>query len=241
MANNKRRRQRQDEAAASPKPKKDREEPVEDWIDALAKKASSTEHVVSKVERIGRRLAKKRRRDERNPVSLSSPKDESYEKETGIVSGHNMENDLISQTRLRILADRLRIYQQRSSNGKPSRSQASPRCDYQSKKNSKTKWNENGIQPRRNDYGGIGLARPSLFLPLDDPSFIPKVEEEFAEHVPGFFGKQRTKAMKKQLNGQMLWRQLKEKRIDNSKVGGKKLAGMSPDERVEALLKAGVI
>jgi hypothetical protein len=80
-----------------------------------------------------------------------------------------------------------------------------------------------------------------MFLSLRDPSFVPKLEEEFAEHVPGFFGKQKTKAMKKQLDGNMLWRQLAAKRTTEDRVGGKKLSTMSPDERVEAMLKAGMI
>ena len=105
-------------------------------------------------------------------------------------------------------------------------------------------------KPRKKDYGGLGLARPSLLIDLRDVSFIPKLEEEFAEHVPGFFGKQRTKAMKKQLDGNMLWRRLADKRKGNKfgckhdlniKVDGKKLSEMSPDERVEAMIKLDMI
>ena len=113
------------------------------------------------------------------------------------------------------------------------------------------------IQPRKKDYGGLGLARPSLLLELRDISFIPKLEEEFAEHVVGFFGKQRTKAMKKQLDGDMLWRQLrlangkndgkkkgqkgKTKHDLNVRVDGKKLCDMDPDERVEAMIRLDMI
>jgi len=108
------------------------------------------------------------------------------------------------------------------------------------------KWDANTVQPRRRDYAGIGLARPSLFLPLDDPSFVPRLEEEFREHVPGFFGKQKTKAMKKQLNKNMLWRRmLDSKHKGNNGKGldadGKKISNMTPDERVEAMIKAGII
>eukprot|EP00978_Attheya_sp_CCMP212_P009102 scaffold21426_cov57-Attheya_sp.AAC.2 len=42
------------------------------------------------------------------------------------------------------------------------------------------------MQPRKRDYGGLGLARPTLFLSLRDPSFLPLLQQEFAEHVPGF-------------------------------------------------------
>ena len=116
---------------------------------------------------------------------------------------------------------------------------------------------DDAIQPRKKDYGGLGLARPSLLLELRDVSFIPKLEEEFAEHVSGFFGKQRTKAMKKQLDGDMLWRRLandkggktksgkkgqKGKKHDlNISVDGKKLCDMTPDERVEAMIRLDLI
>jgi hypothetical protein len=103
-------------------------------------------------------------------------------------------------------------------------------------------------KPRKKDYGGLGLARPSLLIDLRDVSFIPKLEEEFAEHVAGFFGKQRTKAMKKQLDGNMLWRRLADKKGGkqgnqnlNIKVDGKKLKDMTPDERVEAMIKLDMI
>ena len=112
---------------------------------------------------------------------------------------------------------------------------------------------ENWFQPRRSNYGGIGLARPSLFIPLDDPSWQAKLEEEFSEHVTGFYGKQRTKAMKKQLDGQMLWRQLQKQKLTGSSklispknpnqiaISGRKLSNLKPDERVEALIRAGYI
>jgi hypothetical protein len=77
------------------------------------------------------------------------------------------------------------------------------------------------LQPRNRDYNGQGLARPSLYLPLNDATFIPRLEEEFAEHIPGFFGKAKTAAVKKQKEGEMLWRKrLEEKQKEES--GGKK-------------------
>jgi hypothetical protein len=108
---------------------------------------------------------------------------------------------------------------------------------------------ENWFQPRQTNYGGMGLARSSLFIALDDPSWQPKLEEEFVEHIPGFYGKQRTKAMKKQLDGQMLWRQLQQQKLTGQfssttktqKMNGKKLSLMNPDERVDTLLRAGYI
>jgi hypothetical protein len=52
--------------------------------------------------------------------------------------------------------------------------------------------NSKELQPRIRDYNGQGLVRPSLYLPLNDVSFVPKLEMEFAEHVEGFFGKAKT-------------------------------------------------
>jgi hypothetical protein len=112
---------------------------------------------------------------------------------------------------------------------------------------------ETWFQPRRSNYGGIGLARPSLLIALDDPSWQAKLEEEFLEHIPGFYGKQRTKAMKKQLDGQMLWRQLQKQKLTGQTtsksqknpnqfaISGKKLSNLNPDERVEAMIRAGYI
>jgi hypothetical protein len=103
--------------------------------------------------------------------------------------------------------------------------------------------NEMNIQPQPSDYNGIGLARKSLYLPLQDPSHIPKLEEEFKEHIPGFFGKQRTKAMKRQLDGNMLWRKLADHK--QNKKGGpgipKKFEHLSPDQRVQAMIDAGML
>jgi len=102
-------------------------------------------------------------------------------------------------------------------------------------------------QPRKSDYGGIGLARASLWIDLQDPSHQPKLVEEFQEHVPGFFGKQRTKAMKKQLDGNMLWRQLlqqkkqQQQQDSSGSTSKKKKKEKSPNERVEAMIQAGVL
>eukprot|EP00978_Attheya_sp_CCMP212_P039057 scaffold199505_cov27-Attheya_sp.AAC.1 len=99
------------------------------------------------------------------------------------------------------------------------------------------------MQPRKRDYGGLGLARPTSCLSLRDPSFLPLLQQEFAKHEPGFFRKQRTNAMKKQLDGNMLWCQLqKQKTQHGSKTfSGKKLSDITPDERVEAMIKLGAI
>ena len=105
-----------------------------------------------------------------------------------------------------------------------------------SKKRKRGKWSEESIQPRRSDYSGIGLARVSMYIEFIDPSYFPKLEEEFREHIPGFFGKQRTKAMKRQTDGNMLWRRLADEK--KKKGNNKKFKGMSADERVQAMLDA---
>lgn len=105
-----------------------------------------------------------------------------------------------------------------------------------SKKRKRGKWSEESIQPLRSDYSGIGLARMSMYIQFVDPSYFPKLEEEFKEHIPGFFGKQRTKAMKKQIDGNMLWRRLADEKKKNGNT--KKFKNMSADERVQAMIDA---
>ena len=80
------------------------------------------------------------------------------------------------------------------------------------------------LQPRVRDYNGQGLVRPSLYIPLDDPAFVPKLEMEFEEHVAGFFGKSKKKAAKK--DEDMLWRRClkakEEEEEGGTMMGGKK-------------------
>ena len=100
----------------------------------------------------------------------------------------------------------------------------------------KIKITDSAIQPQKGSYGGIGLARSTYYLPFDDPSFRAKLEEEFFEHIDGFYGKQRTKAMKKQLDKDMLW-----KRLLREKKGIPDDKGMkfSSDMKVKAIIDAG--
>ena len=46
-----------------------------------------------------------------------------------------------------------------------------------------------GLQPDRKAYGGLGYAKHSTFLELDDPTFADKFQQLWDEHVPGFSGK----------------------------------------------------
>jgi len=121
----------------------------------------------------------------------------------------------------------------KTGNKKAPRTSYTNKDSVSSKKSRKRKWSEDSIQPRRSDYSGIGLARISMYIQFADPSFFPKLEEEFQEHIPGFFGKQRTKAMKRQTDGNMLWRRLANEKKNNSK----KFKGMSTDDRVQAMIE----
>ncbi len=104
------------------------------------------------------------------------------------------------------------------------------------------------LQPRVRDYNGQGLVRPSLYIPFNDPSFKPKVEMEFEEHIPGFFGKAKQKAAKKQSDQNMLWKRcLKAKQLaeDGSSTRSTKRRkakrGVGVEDRVEGLTRRGVM
>jgi hypothetical protein len=234
-----------------------------DWITALAKKATSIDDasnkplVSSKAERIERRAAKKRRRQERKQQQSTAEShrnteednnvwerpDEPKQSAAAISSHHRTAMNRQSRECMKELESTLHgcistMDQPAMSHRKPYQP---PESTKKGKATSGNQLSQDRVQPRPRDYGGLGLARPSMLIPLRDPSFVPKLEEEFAEHVPGFFGKQRTKAMKRQLDGNMLWRQLSDKRVADQKIGGKKLSEMSPDERIDAMIKAGMI
>ena len=250
------------------------------------------EIVLSKEERIKRRNEKKRRRLEKqmihnnkdsdndcNAISTSGSKKEFLQlKQRQEQSIYQIEK---TKQALHTLSNHLLSYSQKNQNHKSKSNNNHHHHDYKNhiqkiytketisgKATAKQQLTNTNIQPRKNDYGGMGLARPSLLISLRDDSFIPKFEEEFREHIPGFFGKQRTKAMKKQLDGNMLWRRmLKDKnekssssssegngqkknknkksqpkhQQQNIKYDGKKLSDMTPDERVEAMIKLGMI
>mmetsp|Transcript_31476 Transcript_31476/g.94170 ORF Transcript_31476/g.94170 Transcript_31476/m.94170 type:complete len:266 (-) Transcript_31476:54-851(-) len=230
------------------------------WIAALARDAavSSSGGGLSKEERIKRRNAKKKRREERKTHRMvgktnREPGESHFRTDGTESSGMRKTKGKVALDRIAQELDAVSRKIQQSVTGERKKRfptpWTAPDRDLKGKATSgQKKLTKNALQPRKRDYGGLGLARPSLFLDLHDPSFVPKFEEEFAEHVRGFFGKQRTKAMKKQLDGDMLWRRLAgekkkgetERRV-GTKVGGKKLADMTPDERVEAMMKSGII
>lgn len=210
-----------------------------DWISSLAKSSASDAVVPTKQERQQKRADKKARRDAKRPEpeekdeeDIRVPKRESKPPKKSQLEISKKRLEFLTAT-LRSISRAIAVHKQRPVpfSGKN-----------QPLKRKKGNWDENSIQPGRSDYCGMGLARDSLYVSFDDPSFFPKLEEEFVEHIPGFFGKQRTKAMKKQLDGNMLWRQMAQKdKMETTKVHGKKLSDMTPDDRVQAMIDAGMV
>lgn len=258
----------------------------DDWLTALVKVSSTTDsdskliaNIKTKAERIEKRDAKKRRRDERkgNNKVPAIPRPSSNDDDIDVdVDSHPQSQKSNSQmimttnqqqrkeTKVNLEKLKMDVKEVVKSIDKKSKVPYQDTAIKGKATAKSTISHSSQIQPRKNDYNGLGLVRPSLFLSLYDDSFIPKLEEEFAEHVEGFYGKQRTKAMKKQLDGNMLWRKLlkqknnrnnnlstknntnnsnndNDKHNNNIRIDGKKLSDMTPDERVEAMIKAGMI
>ena len=165
------------------------------WISMLAKQSSteisgvtslgSGSTVVSKAERIERRSAKKRRREERRGSVLDQKK-----------TGHDRaEENVLPISRRRSGAynsasvdDKIRKLSQKvenalkDSNCEGAESEVYNDSDSLAKgkaTSGQRKITEDALQPRKRDYGGLGSARPSLYLDLHDPSFVPKVSPEF--------------------------------------------------------------
>ncbi|KAL3941738.1 MAG: hypothetical protein SGBAC_003950 [Bacillariaceae sp.] len=214
---------------------------MNDWISSLAKASSASEStkVMSKEDRKQKRAAKKAKRQEalelKHSQSNERAQTESIASEAIAPVSQQKIQAAFTKRRIRQLVAILETvkinYNQRSKKDLP-RPFEEPAF-----KRRKTKgWSEATIQPRQSDYSGIGLARDSLYISFKDPSLFPSIEKEFQEHIPGFFGKQRTKAMKRQLDKDMLWRKMADKKTMN-----KKFKNMTPDQRVEAMLEAGML
>lgn len=224
----------------------------EEWLMAIAKKQVSSEASkntsLSKEERIERRKLKKTLREQRRNRFPNQSRASTTISSSPIKLGSlDVNQEILSSRLLLALSQKVQaITSSHSTAQKLNKKNYLPSPIKPNVNKKRQREMEQTIQPRPCDYGGIGLARDSLWIPLDDPSCTPRLEEEFAEHIPGFFGKQRTKAMKKQLDGNMLWRKLRENKNGTSsvlqqKINGKKLSDMNPDERVEAMIKAGLI
>lgn len=245
--NNKRRRQ---PVGKAQKISDEGEPSFDDWISELAKKESASQSsraaaTTTQEERIEKRAAKKLRREAARKHKHDDSVSDLSRKNTIRYQKRGSSERLFQTVAADVRASVHHALGEEDMPAKTSRRRPRPYAGAQVKPYKKLKWDVEHTQPRRNDYGGIGLARASLFLSFDDPSFFPKLEEEFKEHIPGFFGKQRTKAMKKQLNKNMLWRRMADQKKGvgkgKPKIDGKKLSDMSADEKVEAMIKAGMI
>lgn len=187
--------------------------------------------VSNKAERIKKRQEKRNRREARKNIQVQSKSPSSDNaltlKNRNDVNNGRLHAEYFAQQRKRLLlfSEELesiveQIQEKYSHSKKYTKLYVPPDAKIKGKAVTLTKnrkLTSESIQPRKNDYGGIGLARPSLLLPLDHPSFIPLLETEFKEHINGFYGRANTKSMKKQLDGNMLWRKLlKEKQERDS-------------------------
>eukprot|EP00467_Chlorarachnion_reptans_P007089 CAMPEP_0114520138 /NCGR_PEP_ID=MMETSP0109-20121206/19404_1 /TAXON_ID=29199 /ORGANISM="Chlorarachnion reptans, Strain CCCM449" /LENGTH=88 /DNA_ID=CAMNT_0001700979 /DNA_START=196 /DNA_END=459 /DNA_ORIENTATION=- len=60
------------------------------------------------------------------------------------------------------------------------------------------------LQPHKKHYGGMGVARPSVWISFGDPQVDERFGQIFGQHVEGFGGK----SFKKKTRGKdpnMLW------------------------------------
>lgn len=212
---------------------------MENWISSLAAAATSNSapgetKIVSKEERKQKRAAKKVRRQQKQQlVERKHPVKKEIQQ---VAATSSSSQKTTGATHSKRWIKRLGILL-RSIQSQHEGEQRYPYCIPDATKRKAKGWNQSSIQPRPMDYSGIGLARDSLYIPFLDPSYFPKLEQEFNEHIPGFFGKTRSKAMKRQMDGNMLWRQLAEKKVQMNK----KLKNMTTDERVQAMIDSGMI
>lgn len=186
-----------------------------DYISSLVRMVGDNDKFIdaaNKSKRIEKRKAKKMERELKIQHKKHQNRRKNHETKLSNTSQNKVKPPGYSMERLQTIAEMLAEAMEKhvqtrsflSDKGKDS----SLLSELINKRFQRFKMNIDSMQPRKGSYGGIGFARDSYYLSLDDPSFIPKLEEEFAEHIDGFFGKQRTKAMKKQLDKDMLWRRL---------------------------------
>mmetsp|Transcript_13023 Transcript_13023/g.24861 ORF Transcript_13023/g.24861 Transcript_13023/m.24861 type:complete len:258 (-) Transcript_13023:244-1017(-) len=63
------------------------------------------------------------------------------------------------------------------------------------------------LQPVKAKYGGMGLAKPSVYVNIADAEFSQRFSEVFSEHIDGWAGNSYSKAIKKEKQKGMLWKQ----------------------------------
>ena len=220
--------------------------PTVDWIEKLAARVSEVHSNTTKEERIARRASKRLRSEALKQGAIGTQWKASASNKTPSVSTRDSAAANVKRANIKRVGFRERLNYLSTSihTSLQSLPQVGPKLypsQAQGASLKKRRWDEVSLQPRKRDYGGIGLARPSLFLPFEDLSFAPKLEEEFVEHIPGFFGKQKTKVMKKKSNQRMLWKKISETKNSDEKLNGKKISNMTPNERVEAFIAAGLL
>jgi hypothetical protein len=214
-----------------------------DWIDQLAKQASKDSSILPKEERKRKREEKKLKksrqrleqeeRQQHQERGVSSSSSSSFDKDKKSAPSTGFDRAAASsiyRRRIRFLSKRFKTICEKSTElhsrrDKDKKMKKNKSHDTTTMKapNPKTttirhrKFNDNVIQPRASDYSGMGLARQSLCILLSDPSFSARLRQEFLEHIPGFFGKQRTKAMKRQTEP-MLWQQALQRRKEEQQI-----------------------
>ena len=156
----------------------------------------SSNFSITKEERIRRRNAKKRRRDDRKIIQKIATGNKDRPPavpmmQIGGGEGSNSKKSLLqlSETMSDVVSTihpTMNVFHNHRKNSLLLKSQYV--ADDESKKRGKAtvgggRMSDDIVQPRNRDYGGLGLARPSLLLLLTDPSFIPKLEEEFSERT----------------------------------------------------------
>jgi hypothetical protein len=234
---------------------------LNDWVTALAQQSTETAaQPPSKAARVAKRAAKRQRTDDRRAAQNKQQQQEQQRPgnasdkgrtapearpEKATSSSHHRRREAqqqIHQARLHALKEELAAYGARqmkrgttvlaTADRKP---RNYPHTVHHQKRVSGA--SEAQQQPRKSAYGGLGLARPTLLLSFADPNWPRRLAESFAEHITGWSGPApMAHAMKRQRDGNLLWRRLLREKQQSQK-GGKQQA--SADERAEAMLEAG--
>ncbi|KAK3261894.1 hypothetical protein CYMTET_29229 [Cymbomonas tetramitiformis] len=110
---------------------------------------------------------------------------------------------------------------------------------------------EDVLQPTTAHYGGMGVARPSIWIDLEDPNYLKRFEKVYNEFVQGCNGQK--KRVKSEQDKNMLWRQLSNKdkpavpqterksskaanKLQKKQKGGQAKSGLSREEQIEAYI-----
>ena len=215
-----------------------------DFVTALAQSATSdAAFLPDKAERIAKRQAKRQRKQQEHAAARAQKKQKEEAKQAAVTSKAHRTSTTTSRRQEQLLAEFKRAWEalvaMQAENSRYSppvqTSDRKPRNYPHTVQHKKMKVS---LEPRKSDYGGLGLARPTLYLPFADPSWQPRLQQAFAEHIPGWSGKPpMMQAMKKQRDANLLWKRLQREKESGS--SNKATRHLTPDERVEAMLKAG--